>query len=70
MNLGHILHINDSMFQIYRTIKEPKTLPSEMVNELKDIWLCSHTFRKDGILYFCREVQTIEYENINLQNYE
>jgi len=36
-----------------------------MVNELKDLWLCTHTFRKDGILYFCREVQTIEYEQIN-----
>ena len=58
-------HIYNNYYQLYRTIKEPKTLPSEMVNELKDLWLCTHTFRKDGMLYFCREVQTIEYELIN-----
>jgi len=64
MNLGQLIEANNNYYQLYRTIKEPKTLPSEMVNELKDLWLCSHTFRKDGMLYFCREVQTIEYELI------
>ena len=44
MNLGQLIEANNNYYQLYRTIKEPKTLPSEMVNELKDLWLCSHTF--------------------------
>ncbi len=52
MNLGQLIEANNNYYQLYRTIKEPKTLPSEMVNELKDLWLCSHTFRKDRILFF------------------
>ena len=67
MNLRQILHINDSMFQIYRTIREE---PDLNIDGIKKFWKCSHAFRKDGLLYFCREIQTIEYENINLQDHE
>jgi hypothetical protein len=65
MNLGQLIEANNNYYQLYRVIKEPKTLPNEMVNELKDLWLCTHTFRKDGMLYFCREVESIPFKIIN-----
>ena len=33
MNLGQILHINDSMFQIYRTIREEPDLNIDGINK-------------------------------------
>jgi hypothetical protein len=66
MNLGQVIHTNDSMFQIYRTIREE---PNLNIDGIKKFWKCSHAFRKDGLIYFCREIETISFEEIN-QNYE
>jgi len=66
MNLGQIIHTNDSMFQVYRTIREE---PNLNIDGIKQFWKCSHAFRKDGLIYFCREIETIPFEEIN-QNYE
>ena len=62
MNLGQIIHVNDAMFQVYRTIKDE---PDLNIDKIKQFWNCSHAFKKENIIYFCREVESIPFEIIN-----
>ena len=62
MNLGQIIYVNDSMFQVYRTTKDESNLN---IDKIKQFWACSHAFKKDGIIYFCREIESIPFEIIN-----
>lgn len=59
--LGQVIYVNDGMFQVYRTIKEE---PNLNVDFIKQYWECSHTFKKDGLLFFCREIVSIPFEEI------
>ena len=59
--LGQVIQINDSIYQIYRIIQEEGVLN---VDGIKKFWKCSHAFRKDGVLYFCREIVSIPFEEI------
>ncbi len=49
------------MFQVYRAVREDGVLN---VDGVKQYWNCSHTFKKDGMLYFCREIVSIPFEEI------
>ena len=59
--LGQLIHTQDSIFQIYKVIREEGVLD---VDGIKKFWKCSHAFRKDGLLYFCREIVSIPFEEI------
>lgn len=59
--LGQVIQINDSIYQIYRIIREEGVLN---VDGIKKFWKCSNAFRKDGVLYFCREIVSIPFEEI------
>jgi hypothetical protein len=54
-----VIYINDTMYEIVRTLKDRNKDSTGMQEYL----LCDKTFRKDGMLYFCRiinEAQIIE----------
>lgn len=59
MKNKHIIEVGDDWYEIQRILKEDRNWDIEI---LKQYWFCSHTFRKDGLLYFCREIPKIEYE--------
>lgn len=61
MKLGEVITVGDEWYQIIRTVREDRQWDVEL---LKQYWFCTHTFRKDGVLYFCREVPKIEFEVI------
>ena len=61
MNIGQVIYVNDSMFQVYRAVREDSVLN---VDGVKQYWNCSHAFKKDGMLYFCREIVSISFEEI------
>lgn len=59
MRLGEVITVGDEWYQIIRTVREDRQWD---VDVLKQYWFCTHTFRKDGVLYFCREVPKVEFE--------
>jgi len=61
MNIGQVIYVNDSMFQVYRAVREDGVLN---VDGVKQYWNCSHAFKKDGMLYFCREIVSMPFEEI------
>lgn len=61
MKLGEVITVGDDWYQICRTLREDRQWD---VDVLKQYWFCTHTFRKDGILYFCREIEKAEFKVI------
>ena len=61
MKLGEVITVGDEWYQIIRTVREDRQWDVDL---LKQYWFCTHTFRKDGVLYFCREVPKVEFEVI------
>ena len=61
MKLGEVITVGDDWYQIIRTVREDRQWD---VDVLKQYWFCTHTFRKDGILYFCREIEKAEFKVI------
>ncbi len=62
MNLGEVITVGDDWYQVIRKVREDRQWDTEL---LKQHWFCTHTFRKDGVLYFCREIQKVEFEEVN-----
>lgn len=57
--IGELISVNDNWFEVIKVINEPKTLPEDMVAELRDLFKCSNSFRKENKLYLCRIVEPI-----------
>lgn len=56
-----ILEFGDRMFSLYRIINDTEKID---VNVLKEFWYCDTALKKDNKLYFCNEIQSIEFEEI------
>jgi hypothetical protein len=59
-----IITANDNLYQLVRTIKEDR-LKNPNMEDLKKYFHCDTLLRKQGVLYFCRLIEEIEYEEIN-----
>ena len=59
-----IITANDNLYQLVRTIREDQ-LKNPNMEDLKEYFLCDTLLRKQGLLYFCRIIKEIEYEEIN-----
>ena len=59
-----IINANGNLYQLIRTIKESQ-LKNPNMEDLKEYFLCDTLLRKQGLLYFCRLIEEIEYEEIN-----
>ena len=55
----NLIKVNDGLFEVLRTFPEDRVTNVDLVKE----WLDSEiVFRKDGLYYFCKTIQEIEYE--------
>ena len=62
--MKEIINANDNLYQLIRVLREDQ-LKNPNTEDLKEYFLCDTVLRKQGILYFCRLIEEIEYEEIN-----
>ena len=58
-----IINANGNLYQLVRTIKYDQ-LKNPNMEDLKEYFNCDTLLRKQGLLYFCRLIKEIEYEEI------
>ena len=59
-----IINAKDNLYQLVRVLKESQ-LKNPNMEDLKKYFHCDTLLRKQGMLYFCRIIKEIEYEEIN-----
>ena len=62
--MKEIISANGNLYQLVRVLKENQ-LKDPIMEDLKEYFLCDTLLRKQGLLYFCRIIKEIEYEEIN-----
>ena len=62
--MKEIINANGNLYQLIRTIRENQ-LKNPNMEDLKRYFYCDTLLRKQGLLYFCRLIEEIEYEEIN-----
>ena len=62
--MKEIISANGNLYQLVRTIREAR-LKNPNMEDLKKYYYCDTLLRKKGLLYFCRLIEEIEYEEIN-----
>ena len=62
--MKEIITANGNLYQLVRVLKENQ-LKNPNMEDLKEYFLCDTLLRKQGLLYFCRLIEEIEYEEIN-----
>ena len=62
--MKEIITANGNLYQLVRVLKENQ-LKNPIMEDLKEYFLCDTLLRKQGLLYFCRLIEEIEYEEIN-----
>ena len=62
--MKQIITANNNLYQLIRVLKENQ-LKDPNTEDLKEYFLCDTVLRKQGLLYFCRTIKEIEYEEIN-----
>ena len=62
--MKEIISANGNLYQLVRTLREDQ-LKNPNTGDLKEYFLCDTVLRKQGVLYFCRIIKEIEYEEIN-----
>ena len=62
--MKEIINANGNLYQLVRVLKENQ-LSNPNMEDLKEYFLCDTLLRKQGLLYFCRLIEEIEYEEIN-----
>jgi len=55
------LQLGDRLFVLYRKLQDNQKINTET---LKKYWHCDTVLKKEGIFYFCNEIQTIEFEEL------
>ena len=54
-----VISVRGELYLVYRQLKDESKWD---VDILKKLWNCTHAFRNDGMLYMCREIETINYQ--------
>ena len=62
--MKEIINANGNLYQLVRVLKENQ-LKNPIMEDLKEYFRCDTLLRKQGLLYFCRLIKEIEYEEIN-----
>ena len=62
--MKEIINANGNLYQLIRVITESR-LKNPNMEDLKKYFYCDTLLRKQGMLYFCRLIKEIEYEEIN-----
>ena len=59
--MKEIIYANNKAYQLVRVIREDQLKNPDM-EILKEYFLCDTLLRKQGLLYFCRLIEDVEYE--------
>ena len=62
--MKEIINANGNLYQLVRVLRENQ-LKNPNMEDLKEYFICDTLLRKQGLLYFCRLIKEIEYEEIN-----
>tara|TARA_R100000781_G_scaffold36348_1_gene25740 strand:+ start:133 stop:324 length:192 start_codon:yes stop_codon:yes gene_type:complete len=62
--MKEIITANGNLYQLVRVLKENQ-LNNPVMEDLKRYYHCDTLLRKQSLLYFCRLIEEIEYEEIN-----
>ena len=62
---GKIIYNGDKAYQLVRVLTESQLKNPDM-SLLKKWFMCDTLLRNQGKLYFCRLIEDIEYEEINI----
>ncbi len=62
--MKEIIQANGNLYQLIRVITEYR-LKNPNMEDLKKYFYCDTLLRKQGMLYFCRLIEEIDYEEIN-----
>ena len=60
----NIIYTKDKAYQLVRVLKE-NSLKNPDMEILKEYFLCDTLLRKQCLLYFCRLIEEIEYDEIS-----
>ena len=55
------IDIHNKLYKIVRIIRDN---PKWDLDILRQLWHCSHTFKKEGAIYFVREIEDVEFETL------
>ena len=55
------INAGNRLFKVVRILKEDPKWDLEI---LREFWHCSHTFKKEGAIYFVREIEDVEFETL------
>ena len=61
--MKEIITANDNLYQLVRVLREDQ-LKNPNTEDLKEYFYCDTVLRKQGLLYFCRLIEEIEYKKI------
>ena len=61
--MKEIIYTKDKAYQLVRTLRESQ-LKDPNMEILKEHFLCDTLLRKQGLLYFCRLIEEVEYKEI------
>ena len=61
--MKEIIYTKDKAYQLVRVLRE-SSLKNPNMEILKEYFLCDTLLRKQGLLYFCRLIQDVEFEEI------
>ena len=59
-----IIYSKDKAYQLVRVLKEDQLKNPDM-EILKKFFYCDTLLKKQGLLYFCRLIEDVEYEEIS-----
>ena len=59
--MKEIIYTKDKAYQLVRVLKEDQ-LKNPNMEDLKKFFNCDTLLRKQGLLYFCRLIEDVEYE--------
>ena len=62
--MKQIIYNKDKAYQLVRVLKEDQ-LKDPDISLLKEWFRCDTLLRKQGLLYFCRLIEDVEYEEIS-----
>jgi len=62
--MKEIISAKDNLYQLVRVLKESQ-LKNPIMEDLKKYFHCDTLLRKQDMLYFCRLIKEIDYEEIN-----
>ncbi len=59
-----IIQVKDGMYLVHRIVPDEEKYDTKI---LKQYWNCTHAFRNGGKLFLCREIPSIEFEEIKTE---